>query len=302
MGTQDEQASLATDIVNGTLQTVANYCTITCENNISNIDVTIIGGNVSLTMQQSCSAVGAECQIKNMISTQIDNLIKNMIQQEESSNGIFSLLGPASSESTSISTSIKNQISQLIYSSCSQSAENTQTNVNVFAQDDVGTLVVANQQGSVNKASCALDTVAKLVLNNSVSNSVKQKDSSCGGIMTLLIIIAIVVLIVMIGPSLFSFLKPSGGTSGKAAAGAAAGGAAEVIVNIDGDGKGNGGQNVTESVKKESKGKKILSVLGIILFFVILGLIIYFIIKEVVHSKKNETTTSGGTTTTTTTT
>lgn len=299
MGTQDEQASLATDMVNGTLQTVANYCTITCENNISNVNVTIIGGNVSLTMQQSCSAVGAECQIKNMISTQIDNLIQNMIQQEESSYGILSLLGPSSSESTSISTSIKNQISQLIYSSCSQSAENTQTNVNVFAQDDVGTLVVANQQGSVNKASCALDTVAKLVLNNAVSNSVKQKDSSCAGIMTLLIVVAIVILIIMVGPSLFSFLKPSGGSGGGSGKGGA-GGSAEVTVNVEGDGKG--GEKVTETDKKESEGKKILVVLGVILFFIILGVIIYFIIKEIVHSKKNTTTTSGGTTTTTTTT
>lgn len=64
MGSQDEQASIATSIINGSLQNIANYCTITCDNNISNLNITIIGGNATINISQSCSIIGSECMIK----------------------------------------------------------------------------------------------------------------------------------------------------------------------------------------------------------------------------------------------
>jgi hypothetical protein len=223
MGAADnqEQASLATSIVNQSLQDVANYCTISCSDNISNVDAVIIGGNDTVNIGQVCSIVGSECMIKNLISTQVDNLVKNIVQQQQSNMGILSLFGPSSSEVTNITTAIKNQVSQLINNTCSQDSTNNITNTTVFAQDANLNLTIS-QSGSVQKAQCALDTVAKLLINNDVQNSVKQTQSSCGNILAILIVIVVIVLIFIFYPLLRGFstgagqvLSASGTAAGK---------------------------------------------------------------------------------------
>jgi len=210
MGTQDEQANLATSIVNSAMQDVSNQCTITCSDNISNVSQVIIGGSATINISQTCSVVGAECSIKNLIQSQISNLIKNVVKQQQSSMGIFSLYGPSSSSDTNISNSIKSQVSQLISNVCNISSTDTITNYNLFAQDADINLNIT-QGGNANKATCALDTVAKLVLNNSVQNSVTQSQSSCGNIILILIIVAVIVVLIMLLPVLGPIFSAVGG-------------------------------------------------------------------------------------------
>jgi hypothetical protein len=214
MGSQDEQVSLATNITNQALQNISNYCTITCTNDVNNVDITIIGGDTTINLEQTCSAVGAECIVKNVIQSQIDNMIDNMIKQQESNLGIFSLLGPSSTESTNISNAIKNQVSQLITNNCAISSDNQTTNISIFAQD-AATKLNFIQNGNVSKASCALDTVAKLVLNNQVTNSVSQGESSCGDILWILIVVSVIILLIL----LFPILSAVFGTAGRAVKG-----------------------------------------------------------------------------------
>lgn len=214
MGSQDEQVNLATDIANNALQNITNYCSITCTNDVNNVDITIIGGDSTINLGQTCSAVGAECIVKNVIQSQIDNMIDNMIKQTQSNLGIFSLLGPSSTENASIANAIKNQVSQLITNNCAISSDNQITNVSIFAQD-ADTKLNFVQNGNVSKASCALDTVAKLVLNNQVTNSVQQSQSSCGDILWILIVVAVIILLIL----LFPILSAVFGTAGKAVKG-----------------------------------------------------------------------------------
>ena len=207
MGSQDEQANLATDILNTSLQNVANYCSITCNNTIDNLNVTIIGGNADITIGQGCSAIGSECMVKNIISSQVQNLIQNLTQQEESNLGIYSLLGPASSETSNITNSVKNQVSQLISNTCFIEDNNTITNSNVFAQDPSSLKLTIAQTGNVNKATCALDTVSKLLINNDIKNTAKQSESSCGDILIVLIVVGVILLIILIWPLLKALFK-----------------------------------------------------------------------------------------------
>ncbi len=209
MGGQDEQVTLGNSIANDAMQNIANYCSISCNNNISNENITVIGGNATINLSQSCSAVGSECLVKNVVSSQISNLINNMVQQEESNLGIFSLLGPSSNESTDITNSIKNQISQLISNTCQQESSNTITGNTVFSQD-ANLKINIGQTGNVNKAQCALDTVAKLVLNNSIQNTVKQTESSCGDLLAFLVVIALIIILIVIAPILFAVGKRVG--------------------------------------------------------------------------------------------
>jgi hypothetical protein len=199
MGSQDEQINTATSIANTALQQVSNYCTITCNNDISNLDITIIGGESTVNIEQTCSIMGSECMIKSLLQTQISNLISNILKQTQSNLGIFSLIGPGMNESVNISNAIKNQISQIITNSCIVADTQTITNTSVFAQDADTTLNFI-QNGNINKASCALDTVTKLVLNNSVLNNVDQNQSSCGDILTILLIIGIIAIVIILFP------------------------------------------------------------------------------------------------------
>ena len=206
MGTQDEQVNTSTSIINNALQNVANFCSITCENNVSNVDITVIGGNESITVGGSCSAIGSECIVKNVVNAQITNLIDNIIKQSESNMGIFSLFGPGSDEDTNITNSIKNQISQVISNNCTNGGSADITNVNVFAQDANLNLIIGSNV-NVNKAQCAIDTTTKLLLDNSVKNSVTQSESSCGNILLLLIIVAVIIIIIIIFPILRAISK-----------------------------------------------------------------------------------------------
>jgi hypothetical protein len=204
MGAQDEQyADVANSIVNNSLQNIANFCSITCNDNISNLDVVLIGGNDTININQSCSVVGAECVIKNVMNTEIENLINNVINQTGEAKSIFSLFGPSSSEDVNITNSMKNQVSQLISNTCAIGVNNNITNVSVIAQDANLNLSLA-QTGSVNKAECIIDTVSKLLINNDIQNNVKQEQSglSLGGFLAIIILISIIAILVIVIPYL----------------------------------------------------------------------------------------------------
>lgn len=151
---------------------------------------------------------------KNILDTQIENLIKNLTEQTQSNLGIFSLLGPSSSQSSTITNSIKNQISQIINNTCGAAVNNSITNSTVYAQDANLKLNIA-QVGNIQNSQCALDTVAKLLINNDVQNTVKQKQTSCGDILGILIMIAIIILAILLAPLILRIGSSVGGSIGK---------------------------------------------------------------------------------------
>jgi hypothetical protein len=210
MGSQDEQTTdVANSIVNDALQNVANFCSITCNDNISNLDVVIVGGNDTVNINQSCSIIGAECMVKSIISSKIEDLVQDVLNQKQSNAGLFSLFGPSSTESVNITNSIKNQISQVVSNTCTISSDSNTTNVAVFSQDANLNLNIA-QSGSLNHAECAIDTVTKMLIDNSIKNDITQSQSSCGNIVGILIVGVIILILVFIGPYLFDVSKTIG--------------------------------------------------------------------------------------------
>jgi hypothetical protein len=212
MGGQDEQFSnVANSIVNSSLESIANYCSITCNDNISNLDVVLVGGNDTININQSCSIIGAECLIKNLMNTQIDNLVSNLINQQQADRSIFDLLGPSTSETVNVTNALKNQMSQLISNTCSISSNNTISNVAVFAQDANLNLNIS-QTGSVNNTQCIMDTVSKILINNDIKNNVSQKTSglSLGGFIGIIILVVIIIVLIFVGPYLADFSQAGG--------------------------------------------------------------------------------------------
>jgi len=209
MGSSDNQqnATLANSIVSDSLQNVANYCSITCNDNISNLDLVIVGGTAEININQSCSIIGAECLMKTIMNSEIDNLVTNILNQSQT-NSIFSFKGPASSETANITNSIKNQVTQLVHNTCFIGSENDISNTSVFAQDANLDFSIA-QTGSVNKAQCVLDTVAKVLINNDITNDVKQKQIS-GNSLAVIIAIVIIIILIIIGPYLFELSQAAG--------------------------------------------------------------------------------------------
>lgn len=233
MSNQQNQVSLATSLVNGAQQTVNNYCSISCNADISNVNILIEGGNATIKIGQTCTNIGSECTVKNVVSSEIENMIDNLIQQQETNGGIFSLLGPSQSNNANISNYIKNQISQLINNTCNQNTNVTLNNMNITSID-------ANlnfnyvQTGTQDHATCALDTVAKLVLNNQVSNSVKQTQSSCGNVLGILIAVAVIIVLIIIAYIIFKVVGKKKG-EGEPDSGEA-GPKEEVVINEGGSG------------------------------------------------------------------
>lgn len=208
MGNQTESTTFATDILNNASQDINNYCSISCGNDFNNVDIVVTGSNNTVNLSQTCSAVGAECTIKNLMSNQIDNLITNLVQDTESNEGIFSLLGPSSTESENISNAIKNSITQLVNNTCNISTENNSNNVNAVITGN-NNFFNAAQTGDMDKATCALDTVVKNIITNTANNTAINKETSCS-IMKYLIIIGVILLVILILPILFNLAKRVG--------------------------------------------------------------------------------------------
>jgi hypothetical protein len=206
---QKIQTTEATNILNDSTQVINNYCSISCGDNISNTSVTVTGSDTRINLSQTCSAVGAECSIKNIIGNQIDNMITNLTKNEQkgSATGIMGLLGPSSTENENMSTAIKNSITQLVNNTCSISVENQLNNVRAVIVGNNDTFNIA-QTGDMDKATCVMDTVIKNVLNNNVSNEADNKQSTLS-ILQFIIIVAIIVALVILFP-LFKSLIPSG--------------------------------------------------------------------------------------------
>jgi hypothetical protein len=197
MSNQTESTTFATDILNNVSQNINNYCSISCGNDFDNVDITVTGSGNTVNLSQTCSAVGAECTIKNLMSNQINNLITNLVEDTESNEGIFSLLGPSSNESENISNAIKNSITQLVNNTCNVSTTNQSNNVNavITGNDNVFN---AAQTGDMDKATCALDTVVKNIITNTANNTAINKESSCGILKYLVIIGAIIAILIFL--------------------------------------------------------------------------------------------------------
>jgi hypothetical protein len=206
---QKIQTVEATDILNDSTQVINNYCSISCGDNISNTNVTVTGSDTRINLSQTCSAVGAECSIKNIIGNQINNMIKNLVNNEQkgSATGVLGMLGPSSTESEFMSTAIKNSITQLVNNTCSISVDNQLNNVRAVIVGNNDTFNIA-QTGDMDKATCVMDTVIKNVINNNVTNEADNKQSTLS-ILQFLIIVAVIIALVILFP-LFKGLIPSG--------------------------------------------------------------------------------------------
>jgi hypothetical protein len=235
MSNQQNQVSLANSLINNAQQTINNYCSISCNANIGNANIQINGGNATIKIEQTCTNIGSECTIKNTVNAEIENLIDNLVQQQQTNGGFLSLLGPSQNNTSNISNAIKNQVSQLINNTCSQNVSVNLNNLNILSQN-ANTKLTYVQTGSQDHATCALDTVAKLVLNNQVSNSVKQTQSSCGNVLGILIAIAVVIVLIIVGFIVFKLVGKKGdGAAGKE--GKESGLNENIVLNVGGGGQ-----------------------------------------------------------------
>lgn len=209
---QKIQTVEATNILNDTTQDINNYCSISCGDNISNTSITVTGSDTRINLSQTCSAVGAECSIKNIIGNQINNIIKNLVNNEQkgSATGIMGMLGPSSTESEFMSTAIKNSITQLVNNTCSISVDNQMNNIRAVIVGNNDTFNIA-QTGDMDKATCVMDTVIKNVINNNVTNEADNKQSTLS-IMQFIIVIAVILVFIILFP-LLSRLLPSGNST-----------------------------------------------------------------------------------------
>lgn len=212
MANQTESTTFATDILNSASQNINNFCSISCGNDFDNVNITVTGNGNTVNLSQTCSAVGAECTIKNLMSNQIDNLVTNLIKDTESNEGIFSLLGPSSTESENVSTAIKNSITQLVNNTCNVSTENQSNNVNAVITGNNNTFNAA-QTGDMDKATCALDTIVKNVITNTANNTAINTESSCS-ILKYLVIIGVILLVILLLPTLLGLGKKISGKVG----------------------------------------------------------------------------------------
>lgn len=164
------------DISNGMLQESKQECEANCTNTMTNTTVVTIGGSGNADIKQECSITGISCIMKASFDTQIENVLKSMLAQSSSSMSGFSLDFSNISQEVSLNQVIRNQVTQIMSSSCNFNSENTMQNLYFYTQDHTGNFSLS-QSGAVSNSSCNMDNVAKISTYNTAIADVSQKTS-----------------------------------------------------------------------------------------------------------------------------
>jgi len=199
-------------------QSYQGSCDISCNNVMSDVDITLINSDVGgVELTQSC-AVDGICTMNNASNTLSDILFKAK-NSTNAKNAVVPLqLDVALSESRQ---DIQQAIDQVVNQKCAISSNNQMTDVTIYAANsNIGNGVKLDQDGKAS-GGCALTSTMSAAayatgMATNVATSGKDKKAEKGKSVWAVVGIAIaIIVVVLVGSKAFStyLAKKSGATS-----------------------------------------------------------------------------------------
>lgn len=185
-------ATTVQNIMNNTLQQIDNKCVNKCGNKSS--DVTFViedSANVSVDLDQTCAVLGTSCTARTYLETDITNNLSAVTQQKNTNDSNY-LMWTFSDNDTSISQTIRNNVSQMVNNFCENVVDNSEDNLFFYVKNSRNVSVNFAQNGSVNNTQCSFDVTAKISLMNQESAKIQQSNKNVGLLADLVIILGIV--------------------------------------------------------------------------------------------------------------
>ena len=152
IGVSQSYAESTQNAVADLTQQYSGTCDISCNNDMSNVDITIIRSKFGdITLDQVCSANGS-CLMSNNTNSVSDVLFKAGNSSTASDPLIFSWADPGIQTDISKSKNVQNiqqTITNAVDQSCKVTSTNQINNVNIFAEDSYGGNIQIAQSGEV---------------------------------------------------------------------------------------------------------------------------------------------------------
>jgi hypothetical protein len=152
IGVSTSSASSKQDAISSLTQQYSGTCDISCDNDISNVDITIIRSKFGdITLSQTCSANGS-CLMSNNTNAVSDVFFKAQNTSAANDPLIFSWADPSVQVDVAKTHDVQNiqqNINEAVNQSCKVTSTNQINNVNIFAEDSYGGNIDIAQQGEV---------------------------------------------------------------------------------------------------------------------------------------------------------
>lgn len=199
----DEVRNFNTTITQASTQS----CEISCTNKFNGNTVILIGLEGNFTVIQRCKIENSNCQLKAAFTANIVNLIETSVQQSAEAMGGLSFTFNSQNQAIDISSTVANSISQIMASTCKISVAGEINNNYIVSIGQKGNILFDQDQG-IKSTNCIMDISGKAsAFNKSVSDA--SQSAKVQSVFTLLLI-AFVVLVVVIGAVLITFIRSSG--------------------------------------------------------------------------------------------
>ena len=202
------------EISNDIMQVSTQYCTISSTQEFSGNTLFFIGGTGDVTIKQVSTLSNVNCNMSNVLDTQIINIMKSMSQQDLdiTAGPTFSLTGANSKTSMYLTTS--NAVTQLMSSTCNITSSQSISNNYIFAQDQQGDFLFS-QESEITGATCTMGNASKTTTENEQIAEGEQSTTikNVYGIFLAIIALGIVLIIFIIIGLLFSGKKGGGGST-----------------------------------------------------------------------------------------
>jgi len=184
-------------VVNNVMQSAVNNCSFICGNTNQNTNITVLNSsNTNIDFAQSCTIAGTSCLVQNMFDTSITTILESTTKQSVSN--VASLFQSSkSTNNTTLSQNVRNNISQLISNNCQNRVQNSNNNSYIFVGNSKNTDINFSQTGSITNADCNFDNTAKLAVYTKESAKIIEAVKNIG-------ILAVILGILMVGALIFA--------------------------------------------------------------------------------------------------
>ncbi len=184
---------------NDVFQQSSSICQANCTNEISDINIIVVGGSKvdTINFSEKCDS-NALCTMKNQLDTIATQQLDAVQEAEASAPGQASFVTwPGFSVNTTFNFTtqiLSNTITQVIDSVCVADASSLIRNVNVYIGEGSEVGAISFSQENSAQASCAIENTAAVAVSQSATSDQTARSKAGSALVIIIMIIAIAVI------------------------------------------------------------------------------------------------------------
>ena len=197
---QSQSSSVSLGVTNDVLQAANSTCSISCNQSQDGNTIIISDSTTGdISFSQTCSIVGSNCTIKAYLDANLDTVLSSMLKQSTVSAKGFPDIGFSySDQSSSVSESVKNSITQLINNNCQVSTNQSFNNNYVYVTGSTTGNLTFAQSSEITNSDCILDTISKAVASTKETADTDQSSADIGTLALIGLVVAAIVMIIVL--------------------------------------------------------------------------------------------------------